>query len=217
MIFVSLALALFVGKAQAVTVVEECMLKTGCYATVTVDSGSAKYCQSGNLFNCECQFQTCGGSPDSYYVSGNASCSSGWSKKGSTVLGKACCHSTLPCPPPPEAAAAELNGSVEPVGSGDVAGVFAPQFADVFWGVYGTTNRSPNIGRATSIVARLDVCMGGNDTDAAIATNNATTCGNQYCGSGSVNEYCNANTQAVCRDRCECAINGVTHSSCDQL
>ncbi len=79
-----------------------------------------------------------------------------------------------------------------------------------------TILRSPNAGRATSIKARLDICMGSNDTDAAIATNNATTCYNQYCGT-STNEYCNNNSAVVCQDRCECAINGVTHSSCNQL
>ncbi len=79
-----------------------------------------------------------------------------------------------------------------------------------------TLNRSPNAGRAQSSHARLDICMGANDTDSAIATNNATTCYNQYCGT-SYNEYCNANSAAVCQDRCECSINGQTHSTCNQL
>jgi hypothetical protein len=98
----------------------------------------------------------------------------------------------------------------------ELKSVFEPNQSTTYWGYVSGTNRSPNNGRATSIKARLDVCMGDQDTDAAIATNSATTCYNQYCGT-SANEYCNNNSAVVCQDRCECAINGVTHSTCNNL
>jgi hypothetical protein len=102
---------------------------------------------------------------------------------------------------------------------------FDPNQSISYWGYYGSTSRSPNNGRTTSIMARLDVCMGGGDATNAVATMNANTCYNSYCGSGSINEYCNATgnnggvteAAAVCHDRCECAINGTTHSTCNQL
>ncbi len=113
--------------------------------------------------------------------------------------------------------------SIQSLNKDGIADAFAPN-SGPYWGYANTTNRTGNYGRDVSIKARLDVCMGSNDTDSAIATNNATTCYNQYCGTSS-NEYCNASGSdggwsgagAVCHDRCECAINGTTHSSCNQL
>jgi hypothetical protein len=111
----------------------------------------------------------------------------------------------------------ERKQSVTQSKTGDsLEGVFAPNQVTGYYGFAGTTNRSPTYGRSVSSTARLDICMGANDVDAAIATNNATTCYNQYCGT-SYNEYCNANSAAVCQDRCECSINGQTHSTCNQL
>ncbi len=110
---------------------------------------------------------------------------------------------------------AVANEHIKSSGNGSIEELFAPAQATAYYGYVSTTNRSPNAGRTQSAEARLDVCMGSNDTNAAIATNNATTCGNQYCGSGPVNEYCNANNQAVCRDRCECAI--PPYTGCDYL
>ncbi len=101
---------------------------------------------------------------------------------------------------------------------------FDPNQTITYWGYYASTNRSPGVGRTVAVYAKLDVCLGEADVTAALATNNATTCSNQYCGTAA-NEYCNATgnnggtttTAAVCKDRCECAINGVTHSTCNNL
>jgi hypothetical protein len=106
----------------------------------------------------------------------------------------------------------------------DFESVFSPDTVESYWGYYSTSNRSPNAGRATSIAARLDVCIGSTDVDTAVA-NGVSWCQNTGCGAAA-NEYCEAtgtnNGQtgvfaAVCKDRCECMINGTTHSTCDQL
>jgi hypothetical protein len=105
--------------------------------------------------------------------------------------------------------------------------VFAPQSpetVDAYWGYYSANPRSPNAGRTTSIKARLDICIGETDVDTAVA-NGVSWCQNTGCGAAA-NEYCEAygtnNGQtnvfaAVCKDRCECMINGTTSSTCDQL
>jgi hypothetical protein len=156
-----------------------------------------------------------------------SACSGIWTQidthvDGRYVCSKWGCGSALAnggtAPQGQERIASNINSTASSEGLGEA---FRPDFADVYFGYINLTStstvlRSPNTGRATSIKARLDICMGGNDTDAAIATNNATTCYNQYCGT-SYNEYCNANSGAVCQDRCECAINGVTDPTCNQL
>jgi hypothetical protein len=155
---------------------------------ITVSSGS------GRGFN---DSVTCTG--EDGYISSGTTCPKGDFRMGYTPNGNACCISPFSAP----RSRNSIGNSLENV-------------TDTYWGYISTTARSPNAGRAQSAIARLDVCMGSNDTDAAIATNNATTCYNQYCGT-SYNEYCNGNSAAVCQDRCECAILGTTNSACNQL
>jgi hypothetical protein len=217
-IILACALALLAGKAQAYDV-NECMNKTTCVNSVTVDSGTAKTCKAGSSLLCQCSTTRCGGGL-SWYLSSTGSCNSGYGVQGLTVVSnKTCCVSTLPCPPPPQA---DLQGeeAIETSSSKALSASFEAHspstLAEAYWGTYNSVNRSPTGGRNNSTMAKLDVCMGDSDATAAVATNSATTCGNNYCGTSS-NEYCNANTQEVCRDRCECAINGITHSSCNLL
>jgi hypothetical protein len=147
-------------------------------------------------------------SEDCHAPSGGTTCVYPEISIGFYPNGTRCCHSKWE--------PAKIKFQLEDQSANLGKEVFSPAQSLTFWGYVTTTNRSPNAGRAQSAYARLDVCMGANDTDAAIATNNATTCYNQYCGT-SYNEYCNANSAAVCQDRCECSINGQTHSSCNQL
>jgi hypothetical protein len=211
----------FGSSARAAVVADECMNKTTCTTAVTVDSGSAKTCKQGTSLLCACETARCGGGLP-YYLSTTGSCNANYMVVGLTITGRTCCMSDLPCPPPPQASASEQI--VESTSSQLVSDAFAPHHAESFWGVYGTTNRSPNTGRATSIAARLDICIGSTDVDTAVA-NGVSWCQNTGCGAAA-NEYCEAygtnNGQtnvfaAVCKDRCECMINGTTHSTCDQL
>jgi hypothetical protein len=138
------------------------------------------------------------------------------SKRGyNPAYTQTCCRAIYICAANGERLSDEQIATLE-TNREDLGKVFNPDVVDVYWGYVSSTNRSPNAGRAQSAYARLDVCMGANDTDAAIATMNANTCYSSYCGT-SANEYCNANSAAVCQDRCECSINGQTHSSCNQL
>ncbi len=193
---------------------------TGCRFSVTSDVGTSKY---GTFTEqCRCRNTTC------YRTSILTSCGGTYeTQMGTTISGKRCCadYDAEPlCLLESSEATAE---SVKSANSGNLSEVYAPRapnVVDAYYGYVGTSNRSPNLGRATSIKARLDVCMGSNDVDSAIATNNANTCYNTYCGT-SYNEYCNATGNnggtteagAVCHDRCECAINGTGHSTCNQL
>ncbi len=214
-----LAIAAFVVFAGSNVYAGDCSktVDSGtCVTLVTVDSGTAKTCNGGIGSGCSCQ-EVYGTQEGCTTRLGGSSCMPGYNMVGYTVTGAWCCQKCVIQPP-------ELNERVEPSdASSGVETAFTPR-TNTFFGYFGTTNRSGTVGRATSINARLDVCMGNLDTDSAIATNNATTCYNQYCGT-SKNEYCNASgvdgnwsgTAAVCHDRCECAINTVTDPSCNQL
>ncbi len=214
-----LALMFFVLTAsEANAAWNTCLNITGCVATVTADSGvTAKSCENDSS-TCECEAQSC----HTWSIRAG-SCLSGWTQMGTVMNGSKCCHQTSTQCPPANVARQILadEEQVTSTSNENLGDVFAPSErahqAMVYHGWVNSVLRSPTGGRDNSTMAKLDVCMGDGDSSAAVATNSATTCGNQYCGSGSINEYCNANTQAVCRDRCECAINGITHSTCDLM
>jgi hypothetical protein len=101
---------------------------------------------------------------------------------------------------------------------------FEPGFVATYWGYEDATNRSPNAGRANSIHARIDVCLGNTDVDTVTASgwtySGESNC-ETYCGSGTYNEYCNANSAAVCKDRCACLYKynnvNLTSLTCNNL
>jgi hypothetical protein len=181
---------------------------SGCFASAATSSGTGRTCD-GNMAGCYCS------DLDGVLKALGSACSWGWSEVGQTLNGRKCCHNDM-LPSEPQMHLQSTAGS-------DLSEVFMPKTA-AYYGYVNSTVRSPTAGRAQSIEARLDICMGSNDTDSAIATMNANTCYNSYCGS-SYNEYCQASgtdggwsgAYAVCHDRCECAINGVGDSSCNQL
>ncbi len=218
LILIGATTLLFSNAAQAYD--NDCM--QACTTTITADSGvSAKVCKDTGATNCLCS--RIAGSSCYQIVRPGLLCPSGHVNEGWTTYNFRCCVDyNGACLSGGSNPNAEIETSVK--GSAEMEEIFAPGFVDIYYGYAGTALRSPNAGRATSIKARLDVCVGDLDTDAAIATNNATTCYNQYCGA-SYNEYCKATgtdgswsgAGAVCHDRCECAINGVTHSTCNQL
>jgi hypothetical protein len=143
---------------------------------------------------------------------------------------KACCWDCGTC----DAVGNELTGDAlaareeevkvkqAQLASGSLDGVFKPELTDVFWGYNGATVRSPNNGRATSAHARLDACLNYTDVD-TITASGWNLAGEQgcetNCGNGNVNEYCNQNTAAVCKDRCACLYqyNGVGSLTCNNL
>jgi hypothetical protein len=194
----------------------------GCRFNATSDVGTSKY--GTYLEGCRCRDTTC------YPVIASSSCTGSYSSQtGTTISGGKCCANFNSQPnclvgQSIDATPEENIRGVRAAGLNTVFSPEVPRFADEYFGYVGTTNRSPSLGRTTSIKARLDICMGSNDVDAAIATNNANTCYNTYCGT-SYNEYCKAivnnggtsEAGGVCHDRCECAINGTAHSTCNQL
>lgn len=90
--------------------------------------------------------------------------------------------------------------------------VFSAFQSPVYWGYYNATSRSPNNGRTTSAAARLDVCLDYSDVDALgtgyTAWDTCKTSTTAGCLAGSKNEYCQANSNAVCLDRCDCMFPG---------
>jgi hypothetical protein len=216
------------NNAQAVGFGTQCMAAASCTTTTTADSGvTAKSCNAA-LNDCTCEEISWD------YTSGRCwkiagTCSAPWVNWGATAAGAKCCiHSTNYCL---SGGGDEVEPSLEVTGPSDsgLEQVFSrevnPKLTDIYFGYANGSLRSPTNGRATSIMARLDVCMGDGDATNAVATMNANTCYNSYCGSGAINEYCNASVNnggtveaaGVCHDRCECAINGVAHSTCNQL
>jgi hypothetical protein len=199
----------------------QCMAAASCTSTITADSGvTAKSCNAAaNDCTCdEISWDYTGGR--CWTIS--SICGLNYTNYGATASGQKCCiHNTNYCFSGGSEATVEEEVTSTNVG---LEGVFSPGQTEIYFGYANGVIRSPNNGRATSLYARFDVCMGNLDADAALATNNATTCYNQYCGT-SYNEYCRATvnnggtTEAggVCHDRCECMINGITHSSCNQL
>jgi hypothetical protein len=194
-----------------------------CATTIAADPGKTGWkCDDQGMGDCT-KAGICSGCACTVLAVGSY-CTFPWNEIGQYIDGRRICSKT--CTPPQPQVASE--DSVERIGNDSLESAFAPSMTEVFYGYItttsGTNNRSPTAGRAQSAHARLDVCMGANDVDAAIATNNATTCYNQYCGT-SYNEHCNATgynggvseAAAVCHDRCECSINGQTHSTCNQL
>jgi hypothetical protein len=200
----------------AANAIAQCMNFVGCKVSVTSDNANGKMCDTTSGY-CTCSDLASGG-PWHLESGGTRSCSSGF-YEGATITGQKCCTGAWLNAQSAGPETEKVKGS-----SASIAAAFEPKLYANYYGYMGTTMRSPNTGRAVSIHARLDVCIGGGDTDAAIATMNANTCYNTYCGT-SYNEYCNATvnnggtTEAggVCHDRCECAINGMTDSSCNQL
>jgi hypothetical protein len=201
---VSVFFLLSAGSANAVLPCPTTLADYGCNGEVAVDSGSGFWCRE--KLSCSCQ-----GVYAPYPTAVGSSCPLGYTFVEGTVGGKRCCVSYgLP-------SVAEEKAMVE--GEQELAKIFSPSattVTDPFFGRYGTTLRSPTAGRINSSVARLDVCIGYADVDAAIATNSVSTCYNTYCGL-SKNEYCNANSAEVCKDRCDCAILGESSSSCNWL
>jgi hypothetical protein len=194
-----------------------------CASTVTSDSGTAKTCL--NIGNSSC---ICGAKAGSLgYCKSMIASSNGGSvcyvNIGAAIGTNLYCwgFKTTPdcvrgCTPLNGETQTEAEEIKETGDSQDIAKAFNPDQVNNYWGYVGSTLRSPAGGRTVAAIAKLDVCIGDGDVTAAIATNNATTCYNQYCGV-SYNEYCNNNSAAVCQDRCECAINGVNHASCQSL
>jgi hypothetical protein len=193
-----------------------------CTKNITVDSGVGRWCSNAAACTCSGVYGAGGACPTSV----GSSCPRYYTLASFTMEGYRCCISV----DDPDCSILPKNSQLtEEIvsSSNELSGVFAPQKpnVDYFFGYYGNSNRSPNTGRANSIMARLDVCMGDGDATNAVATMNANTCYNSYCGSGTINEYCNASvnnggtveTAGVCHDRCECAINGIAHSTCNQL
>jgi hypothetical protein len=210
------------NEANATLDASLCINKAACAATVTVDSGTAKRCGASGLAamrNCECGWQSGACGAGYQLVNSGTACPANYFNVGTTILGKKCCQENWSCQAQCTCVSAEDVAIAEEIKGGpkNIGAVFEPnQTTAKFFGVYNSVSRSPTGGRDNSTIAKLDVCMGDNDTTAALATNSAATCGNNYCGTSS-NEYCNANTQEVCRDRCECAINGITDSTCQLL
>jgi hypothetical protein len=195
---------------------------TGCRWTTTSDVGTSKY--GYHTEGCRCRDTTC------YPVIVSSSCTGSYNTQtGTTISGGKCCanFNSQPNCLMNDVASNEEMESVQTANSGDLSDVYgpvAPKLVDAYYGYVSTTNRSPSTGRATSIKARLDICIGSTDVDTAVA-NGVSWCQNTGCGAAA-NEYCEAtgtnNGQsgvfaAVCKDRCECMINGVAHSTCDQL
>jgi hypothetical protein len=120
--------------------------------------------------------------------------------------------------------AAEIEAIKAQVAAEDeqVANVFTPGTVDTYWGYASGTVRSPNNGRAVSAHARLDACLHYIDVD-TITASGWNLAGEQgcetNCGNGNVNEYCNQNSAAVCKDRCACLyqVNGVGSLTCNNL
>jgi hypothetical protein len=187
-----------------------------CKVTITSDTANSRGCNHTGT-SCSCQdLATANGVP---YRIQSTSPGSQWVNYGLTIDGTRSCWlgDYLNSQPTENLEPSQASSSLEEV--------FAPKVTTVYYGYISDTNRSPNTGRSTSIMARLDVCMGDGDATNAVATMNANTCYNSYCGSGAINEYCNASVNnggtveaaGVCHDRCECAINGTTHATCNQL
>jgi hypothetical protein len=196
---------------------------TACSTSTTSDTGTAKTCQNTGPSTCICSVKAfslgyCGSTitasnPGSCYTN----IGSAIGPSGSICYGRkqSCC------------AAAEVQQFEESVKStnkqDDLESAFVPRVNEYF-GYVGGTLRSPNTGRTQSINARLDICLGSTDVDSAVS-NGLSWCMNTACASGSYNEYCQATgindgvstAAAVCKDRCQCMINGVGDSSCNQL
>jgi hypothetical protein len=203
---------------------------SSCAGSVPADSGvTAKRCYNHNGIICT---NLEGLNSGAYCQSGwyyfNSACPINWSVYTQNMDGRKLCVSYQGCSLAPKVSEETVSTSGTESGLDKAFAPNNPNIGDEYFGWVTVnsvaTNRTGNTGRTTSIKARLDICMGGNDTDGAIATNNASTCYQQYCGT-SYNEYCNASgnnggtteTAAVCHDRCECAINGTTHSTCQNL
>jgi hypothetical protein len=195
-----------------------------CAVSVASDVGTSKRCGGTIGSGCDCsEYADC----YSWYLN-STWCASGDTLIGTTITNKKCCIRTsqnCPFKPIDETEAQQEVRSSANANQFNSIFTVEPEMVEVHWGYVSTSNRSPSVGRATSIKARLDICLGSSDVDAAIATMNANTCKNSYCDVTNVNEYCNQygynggnyEQAAVCHDRCECAINGTSDASCNQL
>jgi hypothetical protein len=205
---------------------------SSCASTVTADSGvTAKRCYDNSSTICsDVDGQMQGAYCNYQWVFSTMGCPStgNWWVYANHVDGKKLCVSNYMCSLSPQATEESIYSSDTDSGLDKTFAPQAPNLGDVYYGYVtvssSTTNRSPSNGRTTSIKARLDVCIGATDVDSAVA-NGLTWCQQTGCGAAA-NEYCEAygtnNGQtnvfaAVCKDRCECMINGTTDASCDQL
>jgi hypothetical protein len=179
-----------------------------CTSSVTVDSGqTGKMCdRSGS--SCECVLLP----SDCQSPEPMASCTSGgygWHVNNGTMVNGLICCGYRKRPGEQCLSQQTAKEQIETTTDQSLENTFEaqiPEFTDVYYGFVNGVNRSPNLGRANSIHARLDICLDGTDVDAVTASGwNAQ--GEQscetYCGN-SHNEYCNNNTATVCKDRCAC-------------
>jgi hypothetical protein len=213
------ASALFVSNnAQARPLPTSYGCMASCLNTVTADAGiTAKTCNS--LANdCTCEeiaIDYAGGRCTSIATT----CPAGTSDWGATANGKKCCIATSGGACFSGGSGAEVEHE-EVVSAGDmtIEKIFVPQnphMVDEHYGFVSTTNRTGSTGRARASEAKLDVCLGGTDANTAKQNGNSW-CQNTGC-STSYNEYCNANSGAVCKDRCECVTLGETDPACQFL
>jgi hypothetical protein len=205
--------------AQNASAIVTCELMA-CTSAVSIDSGhSALQCLDDGSVSCT-KASLCSGCACTVISSGSF-CTQPWNQIGQYIDGRRICSKT--CPQPQDQPIVDETVVQATGDSTEVADVFQPEFTNVYYGYVDTNNRSPNAGRANSIHARLDVCMGGTDVDSITASGwNAP--GEQSCeadcgGSGSLNDYCNQNTGTVCKDRCACLYqyNGVGGLTCNNL
>jgi hypothetical protein len=196
--------------------------RLSCATSITVDSGNTAYTCNNTGWSCSCagiafhqgRFHT-GGCDDLEQVSNPGS---GWSGYGGLTDGTNC---WVQCYDPPGQVTPPRES--EPSNDENLSEAFTP-FTGNYFGWADTVMRSPNDGRANSIHARLDACLNYTDVD-TITASGWTLSGEQgcesNCGLGNVNEYCNANTAAVCKDRCACLYKynnaGLTSLTCNNL
>jgi hypothetical protein len=192
---------------------------SGCSTTLNGDAGhTQKKCTAvGGLDGCAC-LKARTGYCANYTTSG--SCVSPYTQYDTTLAGQKCCVSNNPgeCAPTPIDEPTPSDEVTTATTDEGLADIFDSQRTTEYYGYVDGVVRSPNNGRTTSAMARLDACLHYVDVDAITGADNSekwTNCyGSQGCGTTIKNEYCRATgtnngtsmADAVCKDRCDCVF-----------
>ncbi len=206
-LLITIATLGFSFAAQASWQSDHCM--SSCASSMNSDTGSNAESCGGSWSSCSC-VGIANGCPAMI----RTNCNFGETNYGSTVQGKKCCVNTALCRADEETLPEmelKLENEVE------LEEVFAEHMgilSTAHYGYINDNNRSPNAGRAQSVDARLDACLGHGtaDTIGGSLLTCYSKCDNAT--NGSDTNYCHSNNSAVCDDRCECKLGS---GSCDNL
>lgn len=210
-LMIAIVLVCGISTAEAYSGSNAVMNTAGCASNAATSSGSGKLGTDGSTSNCTCLKAAVAAGYSGCPVEAKNNCGSAETYLGTTLESKQCCVINWMC----FTDSAEVQEEVISLNSSGLEDVYETQAERTsnYVGYLNSILRSPTTGRSQDSAAKLDICMGSANVDAASSVTSCYTA----CEDSSKNGYCtnyNYNTDytgntsnqlaGVCKDRCDC-------------